>query len=184
MPERTPLAPSSPPEHIFPRLTAAQLARVAGRGAKRPVRAAEVLRQAGQPARMFVVLSGQLEVVRPGDTETVVAVFAPGQFTGEMNVVSGRPGLGQCRATEPGTVLELGRDELRALVQTDAELGEVIMRAFILRRLDLVKQAVGDVVLIGSDHSAGTLRAKEFLTRNGHPHAYVDLDRDPAVQDL
>src|SRR5262245_22356585 len=102
MPERTPLSSSSPPEHIFPRLAAAQVARVAARGKTRPVAAGQVLRDAGESPGMFVVVSGQLEVVRPGDTETLVAVFGPGQFTGEMNVVSGRPGLVQVRVTEGG----------------------------------------------------------------------------------
>jgi thioredoxin reductase (NADPH) len=71
-----------------------------------------------------------------------------------------------------------------ALLQTDAELGEILTRAFILRRADLVAAGMGDVVLVGSTHSAGTLRIKEFLMRNGHPYAYIDLERDPDVQNL
>ena len=70
------------------------------------------------------------------------------------------------------------------LVQSDAELGEILMRAFILRRVELVAAGVGDVVLIGSTHSAGTLRIKEFLMRNGHPIPYIDLEHDPDVQNL
>src|ERR1700676_4045001 len=73
---------------------------------------------------------------------------------------------------------------MQALMQTDAELGEILMRAFILRRVELVSASVGDVVLIGSTHSAGTLRIKEFLVRNGHPYSYIDLERDPEVQNL
>jgi thioredoxin reductase (NADPH) len=185
MPDRKPLVASSPVEHIFPRLTPVQIARVKARGKVRPVATGEVLLEAGAPAtRMFVVTSGQLEVVRLGHAEVLVAEFRPGQFTGEMNTLSGRPSVGQTRATEPGEVVELQRDDLLALVQTDAELSEIVMRAFILRRVDLIALGVGDVVLIGSTHSPGTLRAKEFLTRNGHPHAYFDLDRDPDVQEL
>jgi thioredoxin reductase (NADPH) len=86
--------------------------------------------------------------------------------------------------TEPGAVIELDRDRLLALVQTDSELSEILMRAFILRRVELIAQGIGDVVLIGSDHSAATLRIKEFLTRNGYPYAYIDLDRHADVQDL
>jgi thioredoxin reductase (NADPH) len=71
-----------------------------------------------------------------------------------------------------------------ALMQTDAELGDIMMRAFILRRVELVAAGMGDVVLIGSIHSVGTLRIKEFLTRNGYPYSYIDLDHDPAVQNL
>ena len=185
MADRKPLVSSSPHEYIFPRLTPVQIARLKARGHVRPVAAGEVLLEAGTPAtRMFVVTSGQLEVVRLGHAEQLVAEFRAGQFTGEMNTLSGRPSVGQVRATQSGEVVELQREDLLALVQTDAELSEILMRAFILRRVALVAQGVGDVVLIGSAHSPGTLRAKEFLTRNGHPHAYFDLDRDHDVQDL
>ncbi len=85
---------------------------------------------------------------------------------------------------KPGEVIELDRQHMLALVQTDAELGEVLMRAFILRRVELVAAGMGDVVLIGSRHSADTLRIKEFLMRNGHPYSYIDLERDPDVQNL
>jgi thioredoxin reductase (NADPH) len=154
MPERTPLVPSSPSEHIFPTLTPAQVARVAPHGRVRSVARGEVLLQPGDPAtRIFVVTAGQLEVVRLGDVERLVAVFRPGQFTGEMNILSGRPLLGQIRATEPGEIIEVDRAELLALVQTDAELSEILMRALILRRVELVAHGVGDVVLITSPTS-------------------------------
>jgi thioredoxin reductase (NADPH) len=73
---------------------------------------------------------------------------------------------------------------MMALVQTDAELGDILMRAFILRRVELIAAGVGDIVLVGSTHSTGTLRIKEFLMRNGHPYSYIDLERDPDVQNL
>ena len=73
---------------------------------------------------------------------------------------------------------------MMALIQSDAELGEILIRAFILRRAELLASGVGDVVLIGSIHSSGTLRIKEFLMRNGHPYSYIDLERDPDVQNL
>jgi thioredoxin reductase (NADPH) len=88
------------------------------------------------------------------------------------------------RASESGEVIEVDRDHLLALVQTDSELGELIMRAFIVRRVELIAHGLGDVVLVGSNHCAGTLRVKEFLTRNGHPYSYIDLDRDADVQNL
>src|SRR6202165_1271199 len=71
-----------------------------------------------------------------------------------------------------------------ALLQTDAERGEILVRAFVLRRVELVTYGMGDVALVGSTHSAGTLRIKEFLTRNGHPYSYIDLERDADVQNL
>src|SRR6185295_1025410 len=116
--------------------------------------------------------------------ETVVAVHGPGQFTGEVNMLSGRPALVRSRALEAGEVIELEREHLLALVQTDSELSELIMRAFILRRVELITQGLGNVVLVGSNHCSGTLRVKEFLTRNSHPYAYIDLDRDADVQGL
>ena len=69
-------------------------------------------------------------------------------------------------------------------MQTDAEVGEIVMRAFIYRRIELVAQGISDVMLIGSAHSAGTLRAREFLARNGHPFHYIDLDREADVQQM
>jgi thioredoxin reductase (NADPH) len=181
-----PLTPGARVEHVFPTLTPAQLARIAGHGRVRAVDSGEVLLAAGDPnARFFVVTAGHLEARRiSGDVEQLVAVFGAGQFTGEISLLSGRPGLVRIRAGEPGEVIELDRSQLLALVQTDSEIGEVAMRAFILRRVELMAQGVSDVVLIGSAYSAGTLRAREFLTRNGHPHTYIDLDRDPDVQHL
>jgi thioredoxin reductase (NADPH) len=81
-----------------------------------------------------------------------------------------------------GEVIELPREALLALVQTDPEISEILMRAFILRRVELITSGLGDAVLIGSTHSPGTLRIKEFLMRNGHPYTYLDLDRDADVQ--
>jgi thioredoxin reductase (NADPH) len=173
-------------EYVFPTLTVAQVHRFAAHGRARSIARGEVLIEQGQnPFAFFVVVSGELESVRPSAaTETLVAVFGPGQFTGEVNALSGRRALFRTRVTKPGEVIELDRQQMLTFVQTDAELGEILMRAFILRRAELVAAGVGDVLLIGSMHSAGTLRIKEFLTRNGHPYSYIDLERDPGVQAL
>jgi thioredoxin reductase (NADPH) len=171
---------------MFPTLTPAQINRIAAHGQVRPIRAREVLIEAGERVvPFFVVTAGRIEVIRPSAaTETLVAVHGPGQFTGEVNMLSGRPALVRSRASEAGEVIELARDQLLALVQTDSEISEVIMRAFIVRRVELITHGLGDVVLLGSNHCSGTLRAKEFLTRNGHPYSYIDLDRDADVQNL
>jgi thioredoxin reductase (NADPH) len=133
----------------------------------------------------FVIRTGQAMIVRPtGAAETLVATLGSGQFTGEVNMLSGRRSLVRARVTEPGEAIELDHDHILALVQTDAELGEIFMRAFILRRVELIAHGFGDVVLVGSSHSLGTLRIKEFLTRNGHPYTYIDLDHDDGVQGL
>jgi thioredoxin reductase (NADPH) len=175
-------------EQIFPKLTPAQIRRITARGHMRAIQRDEVLYEQGDTGvSFFVVVSGELEIVRPlgpGATETLVTVYGSGQFTGEVGTLSGRRTLFRVRATKPGKVIELDRQHMRALVQSDAELGQILMRAFILRRVELVAAGVGDVVLIGSTHSAGTLRIKEFLMRNGHPYTFIDLERDPDVQNL
>ena len=187
--DRTVLAPltqTSGTERMFPTLTAAQIERIAAHGQLRRMQSGEVLVEAGRPVvPFFVITAGQVEVVLPsGTTETLIAVHGPGQFTGEVNMLSGRPALVRTRAIEPGEAIEMDREHLLALVQTDSEIGEIIMRAFIVRRVELIAHGLGDVVLVGSNHCSGTLRVKEFLTRNGHPYAYIDLDRDADVQVL
>jgi thioredoxin reductase (NADPH) len=88
------------------------------------------------------------------------------------------------RVRESGEVVQLTRDQMHALIQTDAEISDVLMTALIYRRIELVGQGIGDVLLIGSAHSAATLRIKAFLTRNDHPFKYLDVDRDADVRDL
>jgi thioredoxin reductase (NADPH) len=173
-------------ERTFPTLTPAQIKRIAAHGHVRSIRAGEVLVEAGAHiVPFFVVTAGRIEVVRPsGNSETLVVVHQAGHFTGEVNMLSGRPALVRSRASEPSEVIELDREQLLALVQTDSELSELIMRAFILRRVELIAHGLGDVVLLGSNHCSGTLRVKEFLTRNAHPYSYIDLDRDAEVQEL
>ena len=107
-----------------------------------------------------------------------------GPILGRIGLISGRRSMARMRVTESGEVIELSRDQFLALVQTDAELSEILMRSFILRRLELIARDLGDVVVLGSAYNPGTLRVKEFLTRNGHPFQYVDLDRDPVAQEL
>ncbi|HET7217464.1 MAG TPA: FAD-dependent oxidoreductase [Vicinamibacterales bacterium] len=184
-----PIPPTTTPRdgHMFPILTAAQIARIAAHGVRRHVDAGEVLVETGaHNPPFFVVVSGSLAVVRPSGTtgEETVTTHRPGQFSGEVNLLSGRRGLVRVRAAAAGEVIQVGRDELLSLVQTDSELSEILMRAFILRRVELIAHGYGDVVFVGSNHCAGTLRIKEFLTRNGHPYAYIDLDRDAGVQAL
>jgi len=184
--------PPAPPaagigsERLFPTLTPQQIARIAARGRRRSTDGGEVLVDVGDKiVPFFVVVSGTVDVVRPLEgAETLIVTHHAGQFTGEVNMISGRRSLGRLRVGAPGEVIELNREQLLAIVQTDAELSEVLMRAFILRRLQLIARDFGDVVVIGSAHNAGTLRVKEFLTRNGHPFHYVDLDRDREAQEL
>jgi len=171
---------------MFPTLTPPQIERIAAHGRVRPAARGEILIEAGDSAvPFFVVKSGEIEIIRPSSLgDTLVVIHGPGKFTGEINLIQGRRSLTRARVSEPGEVVQLTREQLLSLVQTDAEIGEIVMRAYIYRRVELAAQGVGDVVLIGSVHSPATLRVKEFLTRNGHPFRYIDLDRDPDVQGL
>jgi thioredoxin reductase (NADPH) len=176
----------SRPERLFPKLTPAQLARVAAHGQRRSTTRGEVLIDVGDRiVPCFVVVAGEIQVLQVSNgTETLIVNHGPGSVSGEANLISGRPSMAKLRVGEPGEVIELTREQLIALVQTDAELSEILMRAFILRRLELIARDVGGVVVIGSTYNAGTLRIREFLTRNGHPFHFIDLDRDADAQEL
>ena len=181
-----PLLDPSAAARLFPTLTPAQIARIAALGTKRSTTAGEVLIEPGaRPAPFLVVLEGELQILRPSpDGDELIVTLGPGQFGGETNLMTGRPALIRARAGASGTVIQLDHDRLLALVQTDAELGQILLRAFILRRVELIARGYGDVIVIGSTHCAGTLRIKEFLVRNGHPHVYIDLDRESDAQEL
>src|SRR5215210_540323 len=158
-------------EQTFPKLTPEQIARVAAHGRTRRVERGEILVSVGMPApNFFVVNSGTIDVVQPAvNGETTVRVIPPGEFTGEVSMLSGRRSLITLRVGEPGELIEVERENLLSLVQTDAELSEIFVRAFLLRRAALIAGGIGDVLLVGSNHSSDTLRIKEFLTRNAHP---------------
>lgn len=170
----------------FPTLTAAEIERVRSCAILRKVEQGEILFEPGDTdVPFFVVLSGSMEIVQPDFTgERPIATHGPGEFTGEITMISGRLCLVRARVTEPGELLEITGDGLRSLIAKDAELSEIIMRAFILRRVQLISRGQGNVILMGSTHSAKTLMLREFLTRNMHPHTYVDLDTDKTSQEL
>jgi thioredoxin reductase (NADPH) len=182
------LPPSAldPRTQAFPVLSLAQIDRIRPLGRSRHVRSGEILfepNDTGVP--FFVLLSGSMEIVQPSlDGERPVATHGPGEFTGEITMISEQQCLVRGRVTEAGEFLEVSGDGLRSLVAKDAELSEILMRAFILRRLELIRRGWGNVILMGSQHSAKTLELRQFLSRNGHPYTYVDLDRDRPSQAL
>jgi len=186
----TPLPPlenaASPTERLFPKLTPAQMARIEAHGRRRAISKGEVLVEIGDKGvPFFVVVSGQVQIRRPSAVgDTVIVTHGPSEFLGEGNMIAGRRALVRAYVIEAGEVVELDRAQLLTVVQTDPELSEILMRAFIMRRVELIARGFGDVVLLGSMHCAATLRVKEFLTRNGHPYAYIDLDRDGEAQEL
>lgn len=182
----TPLSIAPRDDQLFPTLTPAQIARIATHGSLRSLQAGEVLLEAGQlDFPFFVVTQGELVVVRPScDGEQLITTYHPGSFSGELNMLAGRRSFATIRATMPGEVIELPRERLLALIESDAELSEILMRAFILRRAMLLDQGFGDVMILGSVFSPRTLEIREFLLRNAHPATFIDLDRDAMAQEI
>jgi thioredoxin reductase (NADPH) len=178
--------PGSTPSEMFPVLTSGQQARVLAHGRRRSVEKDEIVVELNEHVtKFFVVVSGQLHILQvSNDQEHVVAICNSGMFTGELSVLSGRRGLVRIRAAEKSELIEIEREALQALVETDSELSDIFLRAFILRRLELIAREVGDIVLIGSSHSLDTFRIKEFLTRNYQPYSYIDLEREAEVQEV
>jgi len=157
---------------MFPKLGPEQIARLEHFGKRRRFAAGDVIFERGEPKRGFYVLiTGQIEVLSPAqEGETVVTLQRPGEFTGELDMLSGRRSLVRARSVGATEVVEIPLENLRRIVQTDAELSEIFLRAFLLRRSYLIAHSVSDLLLIGSSHSADTLRLRSFLTRNGQPH--------------
>lgn len=128
---------SSRIEHIFPTLTSEQIRRIASQGHMRTMQRGEILVEQGDRSYpFFVVVSGEVEIVRPlGTSETLITIHGPGEFTGEVSNLAGRPTVVRMRATKSGELIELSRQHMLTLMQTDADLGEILMRAFLLRRV-------------------------------------------------
>jgi thioredoxin reductase (NADPH) len=149
-------------ERLFPRLTPAQLDRLLARGRTRQVAAGEVLLEHnGHTDSFFAILDGEVDIVRPrGGGEEFIVVHGPAEFVGDVHLLSGRRSVVRARARTDGRVIELSRERLLGLIQADAELSAILMRAVILRRVELMSSGAGDVVLVGSGHSSGTLRLR------------------------
>ena len=183
---KTPPAALPANPDAFPFLTNEQLGYAAAGNKIRNYSAGEVLIEPGQPPPgIFVVLEGQLEVTRQWDrSPTLITRLQAGQFTGECGTLIGRPTIARIVATQTGRAIFIERERLQTLVQNEPELSDVFMRTFLLRRAELFKRGLGDVLLLGSDHCAGTLRIREFLTRNSYPFWDIDLDREQDMEKL
>lgn len=170
----------------FPLLSDAQIARVARVATPVEVPEGSILFEAGDYGRpFFLVLEGGIAIIGTnGSKEDLITVHGPREFTGEISMLADRRVLVRGRATKHSRLLRVELQQFRNLIQTDSDLSEVFMRAFILRRVVLLEGAWGDAIVLGSRLSAATLRVQAFLTRNGHPHRYVDIDTEPDVPAL
>jgi thioredoxin reductase (NADPH) len=177
---------ADPRDEAFPLLTAEQINRIRPLSKVREVKAGEIIFEPGAiDMPCFVLLSGKLDIIQPEmHGERLVVSYEAGGFTGEISLISGRRGFMRARVTADGEFLEMNRAQLGTLVARDAELSDIFMRAFILRRVMLINRGQGNVVLLGSLHSAKTMRLREFLTRNGLPFTFVDLDTDSSAQEM
>jgi thioredoxin reductase (NADPH) len=171
-------------DQMFPKLTAAQIARLEARGQRVQTHAGEILMEPGdRPRKFYVVVSGDLEILIPRiDGQSLLYVLTPGDFTGEMSMLRGSAVFVRLRVRVGGALIAVDTDKLRDIVQTDAELSEILMRAFILRRVGLIAEPNANVMLLGSNHSADTLRVREFLLRNAVPYVNMDVESDADVQ--
>jgi thioredoxin reductase (NADPH) len=176
---------------MFPKLTPAQLARLERQGTRLQTHAGEILLELGAlPRGVFIITAGTLEVLAPPAATQSAAdgellfVLSAGDFTGEMSTLRGTAALVRVRVRDAGAVLLIDSEQLRRIVQNDAELSELLMRAFILRRMSVIESGHSEVLLLGSDHSADTLRLREFLTRNARPYVNIDIEHDADAQAL
>ena len=173
-------------EALFPTLTAPQIKRLSAHGRVRAIAPGDQLTDFGDAhVSLFLVLSGAIQILRRnGEALEAFITYGPGQFSGEATLLTGRPSMSRIEAREAGEVVQVDREPLLGVIQDDPELSDILMRSLILRRQELIAGDVSDVVVIGSPHCSGTLRIREFLTRNAHPYHYVDLDRDADAQAL
>ena len=175
-----------PGSEAFPLLTPAQIERLRPHGKLRHVEAGEVLFEPGDSnVPVYVVLSGGLEILQPSPRGVrSVVTHVPGSITGEFAVISGQRALLRGQVNASGEFLQIASGEFRALVAKDAELGDILMKAYILRRMLLITEEASNVLVLGSLNCANTLRLREFLGRNGYPYKFIDLDTDERSQSI
>jgi thioredoxin reductase (NADPH) len=174
-------------DQIFPVLEQAEVGRLWRFGGLKSYAAGDQVLATGEVAPgAFVILAGRVEVTRrgmPGHSELIVT-HGPGSFMGELAQLSGRPSLVDTYAKEAVHALLIPPRRLRDLLVEEAELGERIMRALILRRVALLDAGAGGLVIVGSADHADVLRLEGFLRRNGHPRQLLDPRTDPCAQTL
>lgn len=178
------VAPHAREAQIFPRLDHATIERLMPYGDVELPAAGSVLFERGARAvDFFVVLDGAIELSEQSGAEAPEAFrrYRAGEFTGELHLFNDRSLLVTGRATVGTKVLRIPRPAFRRMVSTEADIGEVIMRAFILRRVELIALGQGGVTVVGSARSRDAQRLRTFLARNAHPHRFLDLDADPAT---
>jgi thioredoxin reductase (NADPH) len=170
----------------FPRLEDSQLHMLEASGERRPVRRGEVLIEEGEPEDTFhVVLSGRVAVAEAVGTpdQRVVRVHGPGRFLGDLGMLTGQPAYATSIVADPGEVLAIAAEQLRAAAAASPSFGDLVLRALLLRRWQAFGEGMG-FRIIGSRYSTATGQLREFAARNRLPHKFVDVETDPAAERL
>jgi thioredoxin reductase (NADPH) len=177
-----------PSEHdvAFPRLSQTQIDALRRWGQVRSLALGDVLFKEGDRGfSFFVVLAGAVEIVEQSrGTPHQVTVHQPGEFTGDVDTLSGRAALVTARATAPGEVLELTTDALRQAVDALPEIGELVLKAFLTRRTLLLSEGFEGIKIVGSRFSPDAHRLRDFATRNAIPFTWIDLESDEQAETL
>src|SRR6202163_2640020 len=172
---------------MFPTLERAEIERVRRFGEIRHYGAGEALAKVGQVGDgLTIILAGKIDITQHDESglRRIIVTHGAGEFMGELAQLAGRPVLVDAYALEPVEALVIRPDRLRALLVAEAELGERIMRALILRRVGLLETGVGGPVIVGRAGDGDVLRLEGFLRRNGHPRQRLDPDTDPEAKAL
>jgi thioredoxin reductase (NADPH) len=174
-------------EQAFPTLELSEIERMRRFGTLRSYKSGDILAQAGKVSEGFtVILSGKVAVARHASSGQgpLIVRHVAGSFLGELAQLAGRPALVDAHAEGPVETLVIPPDRLRALMIAEAELGERIMRALIIRRIGLLEEGSGGPVIIGHSESSDVLRLAGYLRRNGHPHQKLDPENDSEARAL
>jgi len=172
-------------DQIFPVLEPTEIERIRRFGTPKSYSSGQMLAEAGKPLEgLTVILSGTVNVARhtPSGEGELIVTYGPGSFLGELAQLSGRPALVDARAQSRVDASIIPPDRLRALLVAEAELGERIMRALILRRVGLLEVGSGGPIIVGRAGDRHVLRLAGFLRRNGHPHQELDPEVDPEAR--
>jgi thioredoxin reductase (NADPH) len=174
-------------DQMFPALESLEIQRVRRFGVTRSYGSGEALVTIGDVGHgLTIILSGKVDVIRRDGLghRNLIVTYGPGAFMGELGQLAGRPSLVDAFAQEPAAALIIAPDRLRALLIAEAELGERIMRALILRRVALLETGAGGPVIVGGAEDAHVLRLSDFLRRNGHPHQTLNPETDAEAKAL
>jgi thioredoxin reductase (NADPH) len=169
----------------FPQLSAEQVERIARFGALEEYPAGTALFRRGERSvDFFVVVEGAIEISESGGGDSPIHVHGDRQFTGEIDLFNDREILVSGRTGRDSRIIRVPRAAFRRMIESEPDIGEIIVRAFILRRVGLMMHSQAGVVLIGPSHGGDTLRIQRFLSRNGYPHRMLDTDADADAEGL